>query len=148
MDVVRSLSKTGLLVHSRLYVGTDGRVGHRMIGVPSLILRTTGRRSGRRRPSVLIYARDGGDFALVASNHGLDRPPAWQLNIEADPAVEVQVARRRASGRARVVPPGTPEHARLWALVNANNRGRYAGYQRRTERPIPVVVVTPDEPIG
>ncbi len=147
MDVLRSLSRVGLRVHSGLYVRSDGRVGHRTIGVPSLILRTIGRRSGRPRAAVLIYARDGDDLAIVASNDGLDHPPAWLLNVLADPVVEVQVARRRTRGRARVVEAGTSEHARLWALVNVNNHRRYERYQGRTQRPIPVVVVTPDEPL-
>jgi F420H(2)-dependent quinone reductase len=144
MDVVHSLEQGGLRLHTWLYRRTDGRLGHRLIGVPALMLRTTGRRSGERRTSVLTYARDGSDYLVVASNDGQDRPPAWLLNIEADPAVEVQVARRRGAAHARIVERGDPDHARLWSLVNAGNHGRYDGYQRRTARPIPVVVLSPD----
>jgi deazaflavin-dependent oxidoreductase (nitroreductase family) len=71
------MSITGLLlrIHEAIYKGTDGRFGHRMIGVPTLLLRTTGRRSGAIRTNALVYARDGDDYLLVASNGGADRPP-------------------------------------------------------------------------
>jgi F420H(2)-dependent quinone reductase len=145
MGVVHSLEQAGLRLHTCLYRRTDGRLGHRLIGVPSLMLHVTGRRSGRPRTAVLTYARDGADYLVVASNDGLDRPPAWLLNVEANPAVEVQVARRRLPAHARIVERGDPDHARLWSLANAGNHGRYDGYQRRTSRPIPVVVLSPDE---
>ena len=89
------MSITGqiLKIHEQLYKGTDGRIGHHMIGVPTLLLRTTGRRSGATRTNSLVYARDGEDYLLVASNGGADRPPAWLHNLRANPDVEVQIAR-------------------------------------------------------
>ena len=132
-----------LRLHQRLYERTDGRVGHRMIGVPTLLLRTTGRRSGALRTNALVYARDGDDYVLVASNGGAERHPAWLHNLRANPDVEVQVGRERRRGTARVVERGEPGYDRLWRLVNDNNRDRYDGYQRKTSRPIPLVVVTP-----
>jgi len=142
-----SLQVAYLWLHQAVYQRTGGLVGHRLAGSPSLMLRTTGRRSGSPRTAVLIYARDGADFVLVASNDGQDRPPAWFLNVEANPAVGVQVARRRADGRARVVEQGDAGYPRLWRLVNDGNHRRYEGYQRRTTRPIPLVVVTPGGPL-
>ncbi len=146
MGLVHSLQAAYLRFHSAVYRRTDGRLGHRLVGVPSLILRTTGRRSGAPRESVLIYARDGADFVVVASNDGLDRHPAWFFNIEADPSVEIQVGRRRMPARARTIARDDPDRARLWALANAANHGRYDGYQRRTSRPIPLVVLAPLPP--
>jgi F420H(2)-dependent quinone reductase len=139
------MSITGqvLRVHERIYKKTDGRLGHRMIGVPTLLLRTTGRRSGATRTNALVYARDGDDYLVVASNGGADRPPAWLYNLQADSNVGVQVGRERRTGRARVVEPSDPDYARLWKIVNENNRDRYSGYEKMTKRPIPVVVVTP-----
>ena len=66
------MSATGqvLRLHERLYEATDGRVGHRMVGVPTLLLRTTGARSGVTRTNALVYARDGADYLVVASNGG------------------------------------------------------------------------------
>ena len=132
-----------LRVHQWLYERTGGGVGHRTIGVPSLLLRTTGRRTGQVRVSALVYARDGADYLLVASNGGSDRPPGWLFNIEARPDVEIQVGRRRAPARARIVTAGDPGYPRLWQAVNDNNHGRYSGYQAKTTRKIPVIVVTP-----
>jgi F420H(2)-dependent quinone reductase len=135
-----------LSVHQWLYERTGGRVGHRIIGVPSLLLRTMGRRTGQVRVSALVYARDSGDYLLVASNGGSDRPPGWLFNIEAKPDVEIQVGQRRTSARARIVTADDPGYPRLWQAVNDNNHGRYTGYQVKTSRKIPVVVITPAAP--
>jgi F420H(2)-dependent quinone reductase len=132
-----------LTLHQRLYERTGGRVGHRLIGVPSALLRTTGRRTGEPRTSALVYARDGGDYLVVASNGGSDRPPGWLYNIEAKPEVGMQVGRRQFAGTARVVTADDPEYPRLWDAVNDNNHGRYRRYQANTSRKIPVVVITP-----
>jgi F420H(2)-dependent quinone reductase len=138
-----SLTGQVLRIHEALYKRTDGRVGHRMIGVPTLLLRTTGRRSGATRSNALVYARDGDDYLLVASNGGADRPPAWLHNLKANPGVEIQVGRDRRPGTARVIEPSDPNYERLWKLVNENNRDRYTAYQQQTTRPIPVIAITP-----
>jgi F420H(2)-dependent quinone reductase len=132
-----------LRLHEQIYKRTDGRVGHRMIGVPTLLLRNTGRRSGTIRTNGLVYARDGDDYLVVPSNGGADRPPAWLHNVGANPDVEIQIARERRKGAARVVEASDPDFARLWKIVNENNRDRYTAYQKQTTRPIPIVVVTP-----
>ena len=139
------MSITGqvLRLHQKVYERTDGRVGHRMLGVPALLLRTTGRRSGATRTNGLIFARDGDDYLVVASNGGADRPPAWLHNLRASSDVEIQVGRERRKGTATVVEPPDPGYERLWKIVNENNRDRYAAYQKQTTRPIPVVVLTP-----
>src|ERR1700745_2977528 len=99
------MSLTGyvLRIHETIYKGTDGRLGHRMIGVPTLLLRTTGRRSGAVRTNGLVYARDGDDYLVVASNGGADRPPAWLYNLQANPEVEIQIGRERRRSTARVI---------------------------------------------
>lgn len=132
-----------LSVHSRLYEATDGRLGHRLVGVPCLLLRTTGRKSGQTRLVTLAYARDGASYLVVASNNGSGRPPAWLLNLQHTPEVEIQVGRKRQPATASVVMPGDPDQARLWKAVNDNNKGRYERYQAKTSRPIPVVTLTP-----
>jgi F420H(2)-dependent quinone reductase len=135
---------TGVLrVHDKLYKATDGRIGHRVLGVPTLLLRTTGRRSGVTRTNSLVYALDGADYLVVASKGGADQPPAWLLNLEAKPEVEIQVGRKRQNGRCRVVEPSDPDYARLWKIVNEKNDDRYIAYQKETSRPIPVVAITP-----
>ena len=138
-----SLFSTVLRVHEKLYKASDVRVGHRMLGVTTLLLRTTGRRSGVTRTNGLVYARDGADYLVVASKGGSDQPPAWLLNLEAKPEVEIQVGRDRQEAAARVVGSSDPDYARLWKIVNENNGDRYTAYQSETSRPIPVVVITP-----
>jgi deazaflavin-dependent oxidoreductase (nitroreductase family) len=139
------MSITGqvLRLHEQIYRRTDGRAGHRMLGVPTLLLRTTGRRSGATRTNALVYARDGDDYLVVASNGGADRHPGWLHNLRADPEVEIQISRKRVKRRARIVERSDPDYDRLWDVVNENNRDRYRGYQRKTARPIPVVAITP-----
>jgi deazaflavin-dependent oxidoreductase (nitroreductase family) len=132
-----------LRLHQQLYVRSDGRLGHGMIGVGTLLLRTTGRRSGLTRTNALVYARDGEDYLVVASNGGADRPPAWLHNLSAEPEVEIQVARERHAGTARVIERSDPDYDRSWRIVNENNRDRYSAYQRQTARPIPVIAITP-----
>jgi F420H(2)-dependent quinone reductase len=138
-----SVTSQVLRFHEALYKKTDGRVGHNMIGVPTLLLRTTGRRSGVTRTNGLVYARDGDDYLVVPSNGGADKAPAWLHNIRANPDVEIQVGRDRQKGTARIVEPTDPDYERLWKIVNENNRDRYYAYQKQTSRPIPAVVVTP-----
>jgi len=142
-----------LKLHAYVYERSDGRVGKHSGGVPALLLTTTGRRSGLLRTHGLTYCRDRGDLIVVASNGGSDKPPAWLLNIQADPTVTVRVGRRVVTATARVATD--EEQAFLWPLVNRTNRGlsrivhrgvtgRYDVYQRHTRRRIPVVVITPD----
>ncbi|MDX6654422.1 MAG: hypothetical protein QOH18_1132, partial [Solirubrobacterales bacterium] len=106
-----SLFSNVLRVHEKLYKATDGRVGHRLLGVPTLLLRTTGRRSGVTRTLSLVYARDGGDYLVVASKGGSDQPPAWLLNLKAKPEVEIQVGRERQKAGSKVVEPSDPDYA-------------------------------------
>jgi F420H(2)-dependent quinone reductase len=143
VGLVEVIGRQVLRVHERIYEATDGRVGHGLIGIPTLLLRTTGRRSGTTRTNALVYARDGDDYLLVPSNGGADRAPAWLLNLRANPRVEIQVGRERREATARVVDRSDPDFERLWRIVNENNRDRYAAYQRKTSRQIPVVAITP-----
>jgi deazaflavin-dependent oxidoreductase (nitroreductase family) len=142
-----------LRFHKYVYERSDGRVGKHSNRVPALLLTTTGRKSGLARTNGLTYCRDRGDLIVVASNGGSDHPPAWLLNLEAEPRVTVRVGRRVTSATARVA--GAEERAQLWPLVNRSNRGmsrlfhpgvsgRYDVYQRHTRRTIPVVIITPD----
>jgi deazaflavin-dependent oxidoreductase (nitroreductase family) len=135
-----------LRLHQALYVGTGGRIGHRLIGVPSLLMRSIGRKSGETRTAALVYAKDGVSYVVVASNGGADRPPGWLHNVTAQPNVEVQVGRSGSKATAEVVMPGHADYDRLWKLVNATNRHRYDSYQAKTTRPIALVRLTPTGP--
>ena len=136
-----------LHVHQAAYQASGGRIGHHLFGLPCLLLRTVGRRTGTRRTTALVYARDGDDYLVVGSLGGSDRAPGWLHNLRADPGVEVQVGRRRFPAVATVVDRRAGGHDRLWRLVNDNAGGRYERYQARTDRPIPVIRLSPS-PVG
>jgi deazaflavin-dependent oxidoreductase (nitroreductase family) len=124
--------------HVRRYVETDGREGHDWNGTPVLILTTTGRRSGQRRSTPLIYGRHGDDYLVVASKGGADDPPAWYLNLQADPEVGVQVLADKFTARARAAT--SEEKPALWRQMTGIWPD-YDNYQRKTERSIPVVIL-------
>jgi deazaflavin-dependent oxidoreductase (nitroreductase family) len=124
--------------HVRRYRETDGAEGHDWQGVSCLILTTKGRRSGEPRDAPLIYGTDGEDLLIVASKGGAPEPPAWYLNLEAEPDVEAQVLADRFRARARTATP--EERPRLWAKM-AEIWPQYESYQRKTAREIPVVVL-------
>ena len=144
MSLADSFTAAYMRLHRATYMRTGGRVGHGMlVTVPSLLLQTTGRRTGTSRTTALSYARDGDGFLVVASNGGRPNSPGWYFNLRAEPGVEVQVGRRRFPAVARAVEKGDPDYERLWRLANAANHGRYDAYQSRTERAIPLVVLRP-----
>jgi deazaflavin-dependent oxidoreductase (nitroreductase family) len=124
-------------------VATDGRVGHRLVGVPSLLLRSTGARTGETRTNALVYAQDGVRYVVTASNGGAPKAPAWLHNVRANPDVEVQIGRDREPATATEITADDPDYPRLWKLVNDNNKGRFAAYQEKTTRRIPMVALTP-----
>ena len=126
--------------HIREYVDTGGEKGHEWRGVPTLLLTTTGRRTGQRHRTALIYGPDGENYVLVASKGGAAKHPAWYLNLDANPDVEVQVMKDVFPARARTATG--PERDRLWRLMT-KTWPAYDDYQTRTEREIPVVVLEP-----
>jgi F420H(2)-dependent quinone reductase len=134
-----------LRVHDAVYRGTNGWIGHRTLGIPSLLLHTVGAKTGRRRTTSLTYARDGDDYLIVASKGGDPKAPGWYHNLKAKPDVEINVGPKRFGVTARPVQPGDPDYERLWRIVNKNNSNRYTEYQKKTSRPIPVVVLTPKQ---
>jgi F420H(2)-dependent quinone reductase len=102
MSIYESVFHTTLRVHDFIYEHTNGLVGHRLLGVPCLMLRTTGRKTGQTRTNSLVYARDGDRYLVVASKGGDPKAPAWLLNLRSKPQVQVQIGRSRfrATGTA------------------------------------------------
>ncbi|MFJ8925967.1 nitroreductase family deazaflavin-dependent oxidoreductase [Streptomyces sp. NPDC102364] len=127
--------------HVARYRDTDGEVGYEWNGVPTLLLTTTGRRTGEPRTKALIFGRDGEDYLVVASTGGAPKHPSWYLNLLAHPAAEIQVKGAHIPVVARAVTSGA-ERARLWRTVTGY-WPNYDTYQARTDRLIPVVVLTP-----
>lgn len=140
IDIYHAVLRT----HQRIYQRTNGLLGHRLLfGKPTLLLRTTGRRTRRTRTTALIYARDGDAHLVVASNGGAAKPPAWLANLTTHPECEIQIGRTRIPVVARPTSPDDPDYARRWKIADAVNSGRYTKYQHMTHRRIPVIELRP-----
>ena len=127
--------------HQAVFRASNGRLANRGYGMPVLQLTNTGRKSGKRRPTMLTSpVQDGDRVMVVASYGGDDRHPTWFLNLRDDPNVEVTMDGRTKTMRARVASP--EEKAELWPRVVAAHRG-YEQYQKRTDRDIPLVILEP-----
>lgn len=107
-----------------------------------LKLTTTGRKSGKQRSVHLIYIRDGSAYVVTASNGGRQRPPGWLFNVRSNPQVTIQVQDRQMSAVAEIA--GPDKRRELWARL-LEIAPFYAGYQKRTSREIPMVILRPLE---
>ena len=138
MEVVRE--------HTRRYLASDGKDGHMWDSsiaggpgpVPTLLLTTTGRKSGSAVTLPLIYGKSGKDYVVIASKGGAPAHPAWYLNLVDQPQVQVQVEAQRFQAQARTATGS--ERAALWQQM-VEIYPPYTEYQERTEREIPVVVL-------
>ena len=127
--------------HTHIYRLTNGMIGHRFPGAPPmLLLDHVGAKSGVKRTTPLVYVENPPDVVLVASKGGHPKHPAWYHNLRANPDTTVQIGAERRPVHARVATP--EERERLWPKALATYSG-YAGYQRRTEREIPLVILEP-----
>ena len=126
--------------HVKAYRETNGEQGYLWNGATSLLLTTTGRKSGEPRTSALIYAQDGADYLVVASMGGAPQHPSWYLNLSANPEAEVQVKADHVPVTARTA--SDDEKPRLWKIVT-EQWPNYDVYQTRTDRVIPLVVLSP-----
>ena len=124
--------------HARRYIETGGRDGHIWEGVTTLLLTTTGRRSGQSRTTPLIYGRAGDRYLVVASRGGAPTHPGWYENLVAQPVVQVQVMADRFKARARTATAA--EKPALWKTMTAI-WPPYDEYQKRTAREIPLVIL-------
>lgn len=131
--------KRWVRIHLWVYRTTRGRLLAKMRGMPTLLLTTTGRRSGRRHTVPLPYFTDGAGKVVIGSFAGSDRHPAWVLNVIADPVVDVQDRGDTYPGRAELVTG--EERAALWADL-VERSPWYADYQQQTSREIPLVRIT------
>ena len=136
---IRFLSKA----HLAAYRLSRGHVLRSVAGMPVLLLTTTGRRSGKPRTTPLTFFRDATDLVVIASNGGADRPPDWALNLQQCPRAVVDIGTDKIAVTAR--PASQQERERLWIVITATYAG-YARYQERTNRPIPVVLLTLPHP--
>ena len=126
--------------HVRRYVDSDGADGHIMNGVQCLLLTTRGHRSGKLRRTPLVYGQDGDRFVIIASRGGNDAHPAWFLNVQAEPEVEIQVLAEHHTLRARIAEGD--ERTAIWKMM-IDVFADFADYQKKTYRKIPVVMLEP-----
>jgi deazaflavin-dependent oxidoreductase (nitroreductase family) len=132
--------------HVSRYLATNGEDGYlwdATLGggkglVPTLLLTTVGRKSGRSLTLPLIFGQSGADYVVVASKGGAPAHPAWYLNLEANPEVQLQVKGDKFKAIAHTA--NAEERAVLWPLM-VGIYGPYTDYQKKTDRQIPVVVL-------
>lgn len=131
---VRWLTNT----HRFLLRISGGRLGSHLLGMETLELHTVGRRTGAPRSALLTAPiQDDDRVVFVASKGGADEHPSWYVNLVANP--DVQISSRGVTRRYRARTATAEERAALWPRIVEVNPG-YAGYQRRTDRVIPVVI--------
>lgn len=140
MSVIKDAIAKGFNVfHRTLYDVTNGKVGGTGLGMPVLKLTTTGAKSGQKRTVMLTSPIEkNGSPVIVASYGGDDRSPAWFHNLKANPVCDVTIHGETKTCRARI--PDAAERDELWAELTAKH-DNYAGYQTKTDRTIPVVVL-------
>lgn len=127
--------------HRSVFTATNGRAMGTVSGMPVVMLTTTGRKSGQRRETMLTSpVHDDERVVLLVSYGGDDRHPAWFLDLQADPDVEITMEGKRRRMRARVATAA--EKAKLWDDVVRAYKG-YGGYQKRTDRDIPLAILEP-----
>lgn len=129
-------------LHVRAYRASGGRIGGSFRGSPVFVLLTTGRKTGITRQTPLLYLPYGDDLIIVASNGGTASPPAWWLNLQSNPRAEAILGNRRIPVIASET--SGEERRKLWESVVEMYPG-YAGYQRKTDREIPVIRLRPEQ---
>lgn len=128
------------VAHTVVYRATGGSLGAKIGKTPMLLLRTTGRKTGKQRTSPLGYLADGDNLVVVGSNLGAPDDPAWVHNLRRTPHAEVEVGRRTLPVTAEEA--RAEEKRRLWSLLTRMFPG-YDDHQKRTTREIPVFVLRP-----
>ena len=127
-------------LHKGIYRASGGRLMGSFDGMPVLMLTTTGRKSGKARTTPLMYIEENGTYAVVGSAAGRPQHPAWFLNLQASPEASVRIGKETRRVRARVADEA--ERDRLFGAFKTTAK-RYAGYEQKTDRRIPVAILEP-----
>ena len=145
MEVKETLTdlqmKTMNVVHKSILIVSGGRFGNTLGSMPVVKLHTVGRKSGKERVTMLTTPiQEDGTYVLVASKGGDDRDPDWYRNIVANPDIQLEVGDETLDLTARVL--SDEEKLEMWPRITEAYKG-YAGYQKKTDREIPVIVCEP-----
>ena len=133
----RFVLKSMNAIHKTLLTVSFGKVGWDAGKMPVLKLTTTGRKSGQKRLVMLTSPIQIGEtWVIVASKGGDDDHPAWFLNLQANPTVEVDIRGTKTTRTARIAT--SEERSTLWPEITAQY-ANYGGYQNKTDREIPLV---------
>ncbi len=125
-----------------LYNVSGGRIGGKMGKVPVLLLTTTGRKTGKQRTLPVVYIKDDSAYVITASAGGADKHPGWFFNIRSNPQATIQVKDAHIKVKAEVA--GQEKKSELWARL-VEVAPNFAGYEKRTSREIPMVILHPVE---
>lgn len=137
----RPLTKWMSQLNRWVYRLSGGRLGGKWLyGAPVMLLTTTGRKSGKPRTTPLLYLADGDNIVIVASMGGMSKHPLWYHNLMANPNCEIEIGRRSSSMRARRA--SDDEKVDYWPRLTAMYPD-FDDYQARTERNIPVMILSP-----
>jgi deazaflavin-dependent oxidoreductase (nitroreductase family) len=136
----RTVGRRFYRVHAWVYQKTGGRIGHRSPAGPMLLITTIGRKSGQPRTTPLLYMPDGDAFVVVGSNGGRSHPPAWILNVTANPEVQLLVGRRAIRASAHLL--SEEERMTVWPRL-LEHYPSWGSYQELTDRTIRVVALQP-----
>jgi deazaflavin-dependent oxidoreductase (nitroreductase family) len=139
------MTRRATRLHAWAYRRSGGRFLGHVDGQPVLLLQTTGRRSGRTRTTPVQYLADGDTFVVVASNAGAARPPAWYLNLRANPHARIRVGPRTIDVRAQEA--AGQERVALWRRLTAANRYLERA-ARKARRDLPLMALVPSTPSG
>ena len=134
----RALYRVGWRIHKAVWNFTGGRLGAKSVGMPVLELVTTGRQSGEDRHVLLTHVPHPDGWVVIGSNLGSNKPPAWWLNLQADPAARVRLAGSWHDARAEALDGVARDE--YWSKAVAMNAG-YNAYVQLTDRPIPVILL-------
>lgn len=124
--------------HIKRYLATNGEDGHLMNGFPCLVLTTTGKKSGEKRQAAVIYGKSGQHHVIIASKGGSDTPPAWFVNLQANPLAHIQVKADQFDVKMRVAEGA--ERQQLWDMMTKIFPD-YLDYQKKTTRQIAVCIL-------
>jgi F420H(2)-dependent quinone reductase len=141
----KSIIKGAMSLMVFLYRATGGRIGGKMGRVEVLLLTSTGRKSGKQRTVPLVYIRDGSAYVITASAGGADKHPGWFFNVRSNPQATIEVKDKRISVVAEVA--GSEKKPELWARL-VELAPNFAGYQKRTSRDIPMVILHPVDEVA